>query len=419
MSGSGFKIAVVGLGRVGLPFSLSLHEAGFSITGVDINTNWLEQLKNKPCFPFHEPGYDRLPEEGDHWKLQSHFEGLDAIDAFVITVGTPLDSNLTPDLRPIKAVVDALAQYLSKGKLIIFRSTLGLGVTSSISKYLQTIRACQGGQPNIAYCPERLAEGKAKLEISSLPQIVSASDAQARQTCHTIFSRLTSVIHDVSFREAELIKLLCNTSRYMQFAISNWVHEFILDHDVDPHTLLSIANDQYPRPIPDKPGFTAGTCLRKDYGLLVQDQVIGDYPLAAWRVNERQPLSLVNAALKNVDLSGARVCILGIGFKRDVDDLRDSLAIKLAELFHRRCKSVFFHDPFISYSHLDLGMVQIEKVDYETMEKDMDVLVIGANHSEYERLADRIQKWSLDRKVLVIDMWNVSGFGQSVTQLGG
>lgn len=411
------KIAVIGLGRVGLPFAISLHEAGFPVIGIDINDSWVERLRAGGDFPFHEPGYDALPAVGENWNVQNHFGELEGVDTFVVTVGTPLDSNLTPNLAPIKHVIASIRDELAKGKLLIFRSTLGLDVTKAISKYLQATGAALNNSPNIAYCPERLAEGKAREEIRTLPQIVSAGNETSRQRCHDIFSHIAPAIHDVSFKQAELIKLLCNTSRYMMFAVSNWVHEFVLEHGVDPHTLLEIANDRYPRPIPDRPGFTAGTCLRKDYGLLVQDQIIGDYALAAWRVNERQPLSLLNAAARNCDLANARVCIMGVGFKRDVDDLRDSLALKLAELFIPRCRDVFFHDPFVKQDMIDLGLTPIRKVDYDAVEREADVIVIGANHTEYEALADRMTTWNDGRSRLVIDIWNGSGFGQTLTKL--
>lgn len=417
MSKTPGKIAVIGLGRVGLPFAISLYDAGFSVVGIDNNDNWVNRLCAGGDFPFHEPGYDALPTLSDRWDVRNHFNDMEDVDAFFVTVGTPLDSNLTPNLQPIKQVIGSIQNELAKGKLLIFRSTLGLDVTTAISKYLQAIGACLNDTPNIAYCPERLAEGKAREEIKTLPQIVSAGNEESRARCHEIFSRIAPAIHDVSFKQAELIKLLCNTSRYMNFAVSNWVHEFVLEHGVDPHTLLAIANDRYPRPIPDRPGFTAGTCLRKDYGLLVQDQIIGDYALAAWRVNERQPLALLNAAARNCDLVNSKVCVMGVGFKRDVDDLRDSLALKMAELFMPRSKDVFFHDPFVKADYIDLGLTPMYKVDYDTVEKEADVLVIGANHSEYDTLAERMEGWKTGRKRLVIDIWNVSGFGHTITEI--
>jgi len=411
------KIAVIGLGRVGLPFALSLHDAGFDVVGIDNNQQWVDRLQSGGEFPFHEPGFESLPNASPRWEVRGNFDKIDDLETFFVTVGTPLDSNLTPNLQPIKQVIGLLKAELAKGKLLVFRSTLGLDVTMAISKFLQASGACQNDKPNIAYCPERLAEGKAKEELKSLPQIVSAGNEDSFQRCKQIFDRVAPAIHRVSFKQAELIKLLCNTSRYMSFAVSNWVHEFVLEHDVDPHTLLEIANDRYPRPIPDRPGFTAGTCLRKDYGLLVQDQIIGDYALAAWRVNERQPLSLLNAVSRAVDLSNANVCILGVGFKRDVDDLRDSLALKLAELFVSRCKSLAFHDNFVKDDLLELGLTPMYKVDYSHIEKKADVLIIGANHSEYEAFSERVRGWKTKKPRLVVDIWNVTGFGTTLTHL--
>ena len=288
-------------------------------------------------------------------------------------------------------------------------------MTRALTKYLVRTGACKDGEPLIAYCPERLAEGRAREEIATLPQIVSTANDASFDLCHAIFSKLAPGLHRVSFHQAELIKLLCNTSRYMNFAVSNWVHEFVLDQGIDPHSLLEIANDGYPRPIPAQPGFTAGTCLRKDYGLLVQDQVLGDFAIAAWRVNERQPLSLLEAARRHVDLSDKTVAVLGVGFKKDVDDIRDSLALKLAGLLLPECEHLFYHDPFLGTRRIELGLTPINGVGMDQVAARADVLFIGANHSEYAGLARDMRGWPADRTRVVIDIWNVTGFGQTVT----
>lgn len=412
------KICVIGLGRVGLPFSVSLHHVGFSIVGIDTNEQWCQKLGSGGAFPFHEPGYDTLPEPGETWRVQTSYDHLDDVDAFIVTVGTPLDQNLTPNLGPIKNVLNALKDQLAKGKLIIFRSTLGLGVTHAISTQLERMGACLDGKPNISYCPERLAEGKAHEELRSLPQIVSAINDETYTQCVQVFSKLAPRLHRVSYRQAELIKLLCNTSRYMQFAVDNWVHEFLLADGTDPHSLLEIANDGYPRPIPNRAGFTAGTCLRKDYGLLVQDSALGDFALAAWRVNERQPLSLYEALRREADLANSRVAILGIGFKKDVDDLRDSLALKLAELMMPHCKELFYHDPFVGEMDIELSLNTFKGRSFDYVRMNADVIVVGANHSAFANLASSIRDWENSPAQIVLDMWNATGFDHSINRIG-
>ena len=409
------KIAVIGLGRVGLPFAVSLFNAGFDVRGIDANAEWVKRLNTERSFPFHEPGFDDIP-QGDRWTVTDSYAELDDVDAFIVTVGTPLDVNLVPNLSPIKNVLGALTGELRKGKLLIFRSTLGLGVTKAIAKRIERSGACKSGVPNIAYCPERLAEGKAREELRTLPQIIAAEEDDTFTQCLQIFGRLAPRVHRVGLREAELIKLLCNTSRYMQFAVSNWVHEFILAQDIDPYTLLDIANDGYPRPIPDRAGFTAGTCLRKDYGLLVQDNTIGDFALAAWRVNERQPLSLLSAIKRETDISDKTVAIMGLGFKKDVDDLRDSLALKLAELIQPHCEQVFFHDPYVGEQTIELSLHPIQGRSMAAVRDDADILIVGANHSAYAKLADEIARWPA-RPRMIVDIWRGTGFKQTITKM--
>ena len=410
------KIAVIGLGRVGLPFAITLHEAGFSVVGIDTNEKLISELSKVGPFPFHEPGF-QLPEISNSWKVTNNFNNINDVDAFIVTVGTPLDSNLTPSLGPIKNVIKSISEKLTDGTLLIFRSTLGLGVSEAIYKYLIHEGACKNGKPNLAYCPERLAEGKARKELSSLPQIISAERDLSYELCCSVFEKFVPRVHRVSYRQAELIKLMCNTSRYMSFAVSNWVFEFILDQGIDPHTLIKTANDGYPRPIPDRSGFTAGTCLRKDYGLLVQDQSIGDYAIAAWRVNERQPLTLMQAAQRHADLKKSKVAILGVGFKKDVDDLRDSLSLKLAENLQPNCAEVFFEDNFVKADSIELGLTPLKKADMRRVEAEADVLIIGANHTYYETLAENIMTWNRSRRRVIIDVWNISGFEEAITIL--
>lgn len=408
------KVAIFGIGRVGLPLGLSLVEAGVQVVGVDTNPATVEALNNHRRMPFREPGFDDLIRQG---KLHASVDPHDAAgsDFYVITVGTPLMHHIETDLSNVCRVVCSIAQIMQPGQTVVLRSTTAPGTTQYVKHLLESKTGMTVGRDiGLACCPERITEGHAREELKTLPQIVGGNDELSLQAASAMFGKLGAELLPCDCATAELVKLFNNVSRYAYFAIVNVLSMIAMDHGAEPLEVLRLANHGYPRPIMGKPGFTAGTCLRKDFGMLSEGHWSGDILVEAWRINESLPRYLVDRASKTFgSLQGKRVAVLGYSFKRDTDDVRDSLAAKLIRYIHRECvESIVVADPFVSPNDVepidDLTFTR----DFEQALAQAEVIFMATNHSVYEKHREQILAHVMQRDAKVIDIWNVLGAGR-------
>jgi UDP-N-acetyl-D-mannosaminuronic acid dehydrogenase len=308
-------------------------------------------------------------------------------DVVIVVIGTPVDEHLSPDPNTVVASIQELSPYLNIDQLLVLRSTVFPGVSKKISEYLaHTLPGI-----DLAYCPERIVEGNALFELTSLPQIIGVSEDPTFARASLIFEQLGVSTVKCSMEEAELAKLYTNVWRYIKFAIANQFWMMSNDLNVDYENVRHAISFEYPRAA-DIPGagFAAGPCLFKDtmqLSALVQQ----NFPLgqSAMMINEGTPGYVVSRLERKYKLNELTVGILGMAFKGDVDDVRSSLAFKLRKLLAFKCKEVLMHDPFV----LDKRFV-----DYEEIIEKSDVLIIGAPHSLYKLL---------DTDKPVIDIWNL------------
>jgi len=412
------KIAVVGCGRVGLPLCLMLVEKGFDVQGIDIDAGLRTKVNDERVMPFHEPGFEKTLAAGALTIFPSLADALGR-NTYIITVGSPLGDHLEADVGPLMKVVSRLALQLKVGDLVIFRSTLAPGLGSYFRSYLESESGLDAGDSFLfAYCPERLVEGAAKHELQTLAQIIGADDPCSAAAAAALFEKMGIRCHLTSLREAEVVKLFCNTSRYLEFAISNALFVMADALGCDPHRIAQIANDGYTRPIAARPGFTAGTCLRKDFGLLVEGRTQGQFLISAWQLHESMPWHLIEAASHR--LGGLRnkcIGVLGLSFKKDTDDIRDSLALKLIRLLLRQSVSrLLVHDPFVSGT-ADLDHPNLEVCgDPALLFGECDVVFIATNHSQYATEAKQYLANAERHGTLVVDMWNVLKTGTAYIQ---
>jgi UDP-N-acetyl-D-mannosaminuronic acid dehydrogenase len=257
----------------------------------------------------------------------------------------------------------------------------------------------EGVDVDVAFCPERIAEGKAMEELFSLPQIVSAHTEGGRDRAAKLFSHLTDSIVELEPEEAELAKLFTNTWRYIKFAAANQFYVMANDHGLDFDKIRGALAHDYPRAA-DMPGagFAAGPCLFKDTMQLAaftdNSFVLGH---SAMLVNEGLPLYLVSRIQAKYDLANMRVGILGMAFKGESDDIRSSLSYKLKRILEFRAREVLCTDPYVT---VDPELVPLDRVLDES-----DLLVIGAPHKVYR---------DLEPQPPVVDVWNLLGQGSTV-----
>ncbi len=372
------RIAVVGGGgHVGLPLSLILVDCGFEVVIIDTDAAKIEKLK-QGCFPFlDQGGPELLKKHMDNPRLRYSTvpAPIKECDVVILTVGTPVDEHLNPRLNSVYGVIDDMRQYLAPGQVMILRSTLFPGTSEVIHNRLKA----WGLDVGVCFCPERVAQGKAVEECRKLPQIISGSDARSIAVARGIFSSFGIEVIELSMTEAELAKLFTNTWRYFRFAVANQFYMVAESKGLDFYRIRDAMTRNYPRAA-DFPGagFAAGPCLFKDAMQLEafhrQNFALGH---SAMLINETLPEFLVDQAKRQYRLAGARVGILGMAFKADNDDHRESLAYKLRRLLTYENATVLCTDPFIQ----NPAFLPLEEVLTSA-----EVLFIGCPHSAYRSI---------------------------------
>jgi UDP-N-acetyl-D-mannosaminuronic acid dehydrogenase len=406
-------VSVIGLGRVGLPLALSFADRGLSVIGIDNDPARLGSLR-EGTMPFEESGAQELLDrvsvstlKGTGGRLALSERVVDAAGAkhIVITLGTPSFSHIEIDMRDIRSALDDLLGALEPGHALTLRSTVAPGTTKFVAGYLAKHRGFQVGEDvYVAHAPERIAAGRFLEEIDSLPCIVGGVGARSGEAVAELFSVFDAPIVQTTPVQAELAKIWANILRYTLFALPNLLMMDCERYGANVFEVIDLVNRDYPRGGLAQPGLTAGTCLRKDFAFSEERSNAPGMLLAVSRVNESVPLFLVEGVRRRLgSLSGRKVAVLGLAFKADTDDERDSLAHKLIRLLERELADVVAHDPH----------VPTPTVSFEEAVRDADVVVVAANHHEFRApTALTAIAAGACADCLVVDPWNCWGAGQ-------
>ena len=391
-------VVVGGCGHVGLPLGIAFADRGLSTVVYDINERSVAQV-NAAELPFDEPDADdvlrRVIANG---KLRASTDPsvISNAEHVVVVIGTPVDEHLNPDARAVPDAVKSLIPHLRDGQLLVLRSTVFPGVTALVERDLQTANMAI----DVAFCPERIAEGKAMTELFTLPQIVSGRSGPVLARADKLFSCLTPQTVHLEPEEAELAKLFTNTWRYIKFAASNQLFMMANDFGLDFERIRSALAFDYPRAadIP-RAGFAAGPCLFKD---TMQLAAFNDNKFllghSAMLVNEGLPLYVVSKMEEHLGgLQDKTVGILGMAFKAESDDTRSSLSYKLRRILRFKAADVVCADPYVTTDK--------ELLPHDEVLSRSDVLVIGAPHERYRDLVT-------DKPV--VDIWGITGRGVRV-----
>jgi UDP-N-acetyl-D-mannosaminuronic acid dehydrogenase len=395
-------VAIVGLGRIGLPLALSFADRGHDVVGVDREPRVLDAV-GQGRMPFEETGTQELLERvtaSGRLRLTDRIQDAAAADYLVLTLGTPTHVHIEIDVSQIRAAIDDLLPLLREGQTIILRSTVGPGTTEWVAGYVEQRRGLVAGEDVfVAHVPERIAVNHFLEEIATLPCIVGGVGAASGESAARLFETFGTEVVQTTPVQAELAKIWTNILRYTQFALPNLLMMECDQYDANVFDVIELINREYPRGGIARPGLTAGTCLRKDFAFSEERSRAPGMLLAVSRVHESVPLFLVEGLKRRLggSLRDRKVAVLGLAFKRDSDDVRDSLSAKVIRLLERELAHVARHDPHVSEGSEPLDAVL----------SGARAVVVATNHSEYDELLPR-----LPGDAIVVDPWNVTGTGE-------
>jgi UDP-N-acetyl-D-mannosaminuronic acid dehydrogenase len=308
-------------------------------------------------------------------------------------------------MRDIRSALDDLLGVLAPGHALTLRSTVAPGTTEFVAGYLAKHRGFRiGEQVFVAHVPERIAAGRFLAEIDTLPCIVGGVGERSGDVVAQLFEAFHAPIVKTTPVQAELAKIWANILRYTNFALPNLLMMDCERHGANVFEVIDLINRDYPRGGIAKPGLTAGTCLRKDFAFSEERSNAPGMLLAVSRVNESVPLFLLEGAKRRLrTLSGRKVAVLGLAFKADTDDERDSLSHKLIRLLERELADVAVHDPHVTSPTATL----------QDALQDADAVFLATNHSEFrdEELLTKMAN-ACSEHCLVIDPWDCWGAGQ-------
>ena len=380
-----------GAGHVGLPLGLVFAEAGQRVLIYDLNTDVMNQVKGG-TMPFIEYESEPLLEralKNNRLSFSSKAEDLGRAKYIIVAVGTPVDEYLNPKLRALLDLFAKIKPHLNEDQTIIIRSTVYPRTCVQVLNALEK----GGGKWRVAYCPERIAQGYAIRELRDLPQIVAGCTPEALDSASELFALVAPKLLKVSIEEAELAKLFSNAWRYIQFAAANQFYMIADSYGVDFNELRKTMVDGYGRNagLPSA-GFAAGPCLLKDTMQLAafnnNNFTLGH---AAMAINEGLPNFIVEQLSRRRSLQDVKVGILGMAFKADIDDIRDSLSYKLGKVLRFQGAQVLYSDEFASDPTF---------ISKEELVKQAEVVIVGVPHSAYKSLAIPAGKD-------VLDVWGV------------
>jgi UDP-N-acetyl-D-mannosaminuronic acid dehydrogenase len=376
-----------GCGHIGLPLGILFANKGLSITLYDKNQDSVKKI-NKSKLPFIEDkGQDLLRKNKKRIFATTNKNCISESNIIIVCIGTPVKDS-KPDLLNFFKLFKEIKNLLKPDQLLIIRSSIYPGTCKKIYQFL-------GKEfTNISYCPERVVQGKSISELPKLPQIISGISNKSINESKKLFKLICKKIIITSILEAELIKLFSNAWRYINFSISNEFYMICENLGIKFAQLRKNMIEGYERNknIPTA-GFAAGPCLYKDTAQLTS-YLKKDFSLGkiSTEINQGLPYFIYNQLLNKFknDLKKKTIGILGITFKADIDDTRDSLAIEMYNLLKAKKLNVIFSD----YYEPSLK----KNLNKNKLISKSDIIIIGAPHAVYKKI-------KIPKNKHLIDIW--------------
>jgi len=392
-------LTVIGLGYIGLPTAAVFADAGFSVTGVDVKEDAVTAINDGRAHIF-EPGLDQLVKEVvTDGTLIASTEAQPA-DSFVIAVPTPFKGDHEPDLSYVRAASEQIAPLLEPGNLIVLESTSPIGTTEKVANWIHALRPDlrmpADGEPGdiaLAYCPERVLPGKILFEIRNNDRLLGGLSEHCANAAAALYGEVVSgQCFTTTSRTAELAKLAENAFRDVNIAFANELSVIADDHDIDVWELIELAN-LHPRVNILKPGpGVGGHCIAVDPWFIVHSAP-GKAQLVhqARLVNDAKPAWVADQILAAAAEQPAPViACLGLAYKPDIDDLRQSPAIEVVKQLRAKTNAeILVVEPNVHELPASLKGLDVRLVSVESALDEASVVVPLVAHQEFFDLTDR------------------------------
>ena len=388
--GNNEKIAVIGLGYVGLPLAVLL-DTEFNVTGCDINIERVNELKK---------GFDRTGEVSSERLKSCSIEFTDdpckisEAKVIIVTVPTPIDEHKIPDLRPVKAATRTVGKYMQKGSIIVYESTVYPGVTEEeCVPILEKESGLKWKEDfHVGYSPERVNPGDKEHTIDRIVKVVAGDTPEVTEILAQIYgSVITAGVHKApDIKTAEAAKVIENTQRDLNIALMNELSIIFNKMGIDTKAVLEAAGTKW-NFLRFEPGLVGGHCIGVDpYYLTFKAQEIGYHPeviLAGRRINDYMGKFVAENTVKKLikagkAVKGSKVLILGITFKENISDIRNSKVIDIYNELREYGIEVYVYDPYAYPEEVkeEYGMELVENIDRH---KPYDAVVLAVKHRQF------------------------------------
>ncbi len=407
------EIAVIGIGYVGLPLATAFANAGFQVVGYDLDSHKVDAInRGESYIPDVESALVKGLVTSGKLRASNREDVLDVADVIFICVPTPFDRMKAPDLTMIRQASEAIARHLRPGQLIILQSTTYPGTTEEfVLPILETSGLRAGQDFFLAFSPERIDPGNKEWSARNMPKVLGGLTPRSTELARNLLAALTPEVHVVSTpRAAEMTKLLENIFRSVNIALVNELALLCERMDIDIWEVIDAAKTKPFGFMPFYPSAgVGGHCIPVDpYYLSWKAREYDFYTkfieLAA-EVNQSMPFHVVNLVADAVNqlgksLDGANVLVLGVAFKRDIDDARNSPAERVIELLLARRAQVEYHDPYVPEFHVGDSvfyrtprvLTGVALTAERVSQADVVVIVTGHRKVDYQMVLEHAKR---------------------------
>lgn len=393
------RLAVVGLGYVGLPLAVEFAKAGFSVVGIEENKNKVNMVNKGENYIIKEE-QALLKELVDNKKIKAvnDFAVLSDMDVIFICVPTPLTKHREPDISYVESVTRETAKYLKKGHLIVLESTTYPGTTEEVMLPLLTANGFKVGEDfYLAFSPERVDPGNKTYTTKNTAKIIGGMTQKCRDLTQLLYSQALEEVHVASSpRTAEMVKLLENIFRCVNIALVNELALLCKKMNIDIWEVIDLAATKPYGFMPFYPGpGLGGHCIPIDPFYLTWKAREYDFQTKfielAGEINMQMPYYVVNMTMEalnshNKTLKNAKIMLLGAAYKKDIDDPRESPSLKIIEILEAKGAKVEYNDDYIK--QIKVSGKEYKSADISNI-SDYDCVIIATDHSyyDYEKIA--------------------------------